>query len=775
MNINFVTAFNEDLYKRFGNLFLKSVEENWKPSLNVNCYYYNFPLDAYSLNNNSIQYSNLEDVKKYVKFKEDNKMHNGTENGQIPYNEKLDIIKWCHRVFALTDYAFTLTQNNSDAGWLIWIDVDSYATKRLKEEDILNMLPDNADIAYVGKNNLDNLSTSFLAFNLSRKPPLDLLWDLRRAYMNNEVIQYREWYDAFILERLINIYKAHGLKIIDVGNKIKDYVLSMEGVTTSNIVPLRDVKGNRLFELSKDKTTPDIIPSRYQKNAELIRHFKPKNILEVGTWNGGRAIEMALASFENVDVVDYYGFDLFEDATLETDKEEFNVKPHNTLEAVQKRLEDFKNKMAEKNKTFNFTLTKGNTRRTLKDRKSFAWGTPDKIDYAFIGGGNSITTAKSDYESLKHVPVIVIDHYFSEDEDKKKPSKEFCGTNVVYNTIPKGLKKTIIPGDDKVRNGGNTHLCLIMDTKKVKEPPKHLFSVPIKVNPRDCVPKDYIRNNIKTNFKLIDKWLHKYSIHDYKCILVSGGPYTDYIKLKQFIADNPNSKVVAVKHSYPKLLEYGIKPWACVVLDPRPITGTSTHGVIRKDLFKEIEPTTKFFVASMTDPSVTKYLMERKATIWGWHAFTESLRDPEEQKKGIQNNVVTLNKDLGLPEGTTLITGGTCAAMRALGIMHTLGFRLFDLFGFDSNMEEPTEEQKKETTGAEDEEPRPKYFKVTVDKKEYWTTGELLALAQDCEKYFNEAPIEMGINLHGENTLVSTLWKLSQKYKDNQNSFKGDF
>ena len=45
---------------------------------------------------------------------------------------------------------------------------------------------------------------------------------------------------------------------------------------------------------------------------------------------------MALAAFENTDKLDYYGFDLFEDATIETDKEEFNVKAHNTIEAVEK-------------------------------------------------------------------------------------------------------------------------------------------------------------------------------------------------------------------------------------------------------------------------------------------------------------------------------------------------------------------------------------------------------------------------------------------------------
>ena len=458
--------------------------------------------------------------------------------------------------------------------------------------------------------------------------------------------------------------------------------------------------------------------------------------------------------------------------TIETDKVEFNVKAHNTMEAVNKRLEEFKVKMKEKNKTFNYVLTKGNTRETLKAENLFKF-LPD-IDYTFIGGGDSIATKQSDHDCLKHIPVVVIDNYFSKDKDGNTVKPEYCGTNKVKDNLPKIIKSNVVPSEDKVRDGGNTHLLLIVTNDKLPSPPRHLFSVPIKVNPRDCVPKDYIRDNIKTNFKLIDKWLGKFPMHDNKCIIVSGGPYTDYKKLQALIKNNPTAKIVAVKHSYGKLLEHNIKPWACVVLDPRPITGKSTHGIVRKDLFKTIDPTTKFFVASMTDPSVTDYLIERKADIWGWHAFTESLRDPEEQKKGIHNNTVTLNKDLGLPEGTTLITGGTCAAMRALGIMHTMGFRFFELFGYDSSVKEPTEEQKKETTGAEDEKPRPKYFKVSVGKEEFWTTGELLALAQDCEKYFNESPMEMDINFHGQGTLVSELWKLSNRYKLKQQSFKGD-
>ena len=764
MKINVVTSFNENLYNKFGTLFFKSIYENWEPTIKVKAYYHKFPADKYSLEKH-IDYSNLEEHRKYKRFVKENADHNGTENGNIPYNDKLDAIKWSHKMFALTDHAFTLAEKDKEPGWLVWIDVDSYATKRLTQKDLEKILTDNVDIVHTGNH-------SFIAFNLNKKPPLDLLWDLRRTYMNGEVIQYREWTDSFILERLLNIYKAHGLKIYDARDIIPNYILHMEGVSNSSILPLRDSKGNRIFNLSKDKVSQDIVPARYAKNAELIRHFKPKTILETGTWNGGRAIEMALAAFENTDKVDYYGFDLFEDATIETDKEEFNVKAHNTMEAVNKRLEEFKVKMKEKNKIFNFVLTKGNTRETLKASNLFEF-LPD-IDYAFIGGGDSITTKQSDYDCLKHIPVIVVDNFFAKDKDGNTVKTEYCGTNKLKDNLPKDIKNNILPSEDLVRGGGNTHLLLIVKDDKLPSPPRHLFSVPIKVNPRDCVPKEDIRGNIKTNFKLINRWLGKFPMHDNKCIIVSGGPYTDYAELHALIKSNPTAKIVAVKHSYRKLLEHNIKPWACVVLDPRPITGTSTHGVIRKDLFKNIDPSTKFFVASMTDPSVTKYLIERKANIWGWHAFTESLRDPEEQKKGIHNNVVTLNKDLGLPEGTTLITGGTCAAMRALGIMHTMGFRFFELFGYDSSVEEPTEEQKKETTGAEDENPRPKYFKVSVGKEEFWTTGELLALAQDCEKYFNESPMEMDINFHGQGTLVSALWKLSNRYKLKQQSFQGD-
>ena len=772
MKINFVTSFNEEIYTVVGHHLINSIKNNWEPSIKVTGYYHDFNVKNYIIKDINLKSLNkLEDYTTYLKV---NKEHDGTENKTIPYNWHLDSLRWSHKVFALTEKAFELAEESADAGWLIWIDADSLATKRLVPNDILSMLPKECDVVYKGIINHSDrtsyLDTSFIAFNLNKKPALDLLGDLRGAYNSGEFLQYREWHDSFILERLLNIYQAHGMKIKTV-EQIGDYIKHFEGIDKVTTSPIRDDKGNRLVALSKDKVSQDIMPSRYRQLADVIRHYKPKSIIEVGTWNGGRAIEMALAAFENQDEILYRGFDLFEDGTLETDAEEFNLKAHNTQAAVIKRLQDFRAKMMEKKKVFTFEIGKGNSKEILKDRTDL------DADFVLIGGGNSIATAKSDYDNLKHNPIVVMDNFFREDEEKLNAPEKYKGTNKVIDSLPKGkegkVRRWVIPSQDQVRNGGHTHIAVILNGNDVPSIPKNLLSVPIIVHPRDCVPKDFIRDNIKTNMKLINAWLGKFPMHKSNVILVSGGPYLNIPKLKTHIKNNPDSKIVCVKHSYPKLLKNGIIPWACIVLDPRPITGVSTHGVVREELFKKIEKKTKFFVASMTDPSVTKYLISKGAEIHGWHAFTESLRDPIEQNKKMVDNSVTLDPAIGIPPGATLITGGTCAAMRSLGIFHTMGFRSFDLFGFDCSMEEPTKKQQKETTGADDEEPRPKYFKVGVGDTSYWTTGELLAMAQDCERTFANPPMEMNLNFYGKDTLVAALWGNKIKEKTFEETFNG--
>ena len=779
MNYKIVTAFDETSLQHSTFHLLNEFKDNWEPSIEFHCYYYNLDLANYSLPKaKNIFYHNLMEISDYPDFLKTFAQHDGTEGGKIPYNDILNPLKYIPKVIALTECAFDSTN-----GWLFWFDPSCMNIKNIYQKDIDTIFPEHSDkLDLVTFTEMEQL----VGFNLDRETPVRLLGDLRGAFISGEFLNYREWHDNFIFDRLKLIYNAHGMNTLEVDPKksiIGDTIVNM--YDRENFA-MRDKDGKRIFKLSDTETTQDILPSRYKQLADLVRFYKPTTILETGTWNGGRAIEMALAAFQKTDEVHYIGYDLFEDATTETDHEEFNVKPHNTLEAVHKRLVEFSEHVKEKeNKEFTFQLTKGNVRETLlkKDIKD--------VDFALIGSGNSIETVQTEYEILKDVPVVIGDHYFTKEseEDESMPPKKYHGVKNVFDSVKtkkvdqkettkdgwtsfdekSTTRKHLLPSQDKVAGGGHTHLVVFLHGTTLKDIPSQLKSVPIVVHPRDCVPKDYIKNNIKSNMTLIDpkKWVTKHMAHQEKAILVSAGPYLDYGALKMFIKDNPDAKVLTVKHAYPHLIANDIKPWGCIILDPRPITGVSTHNVVRKDLFKNLDLDTNFFVASMTDPSVTNFFIAKQAKIWGWHAFTDSLREESEQGTQIQNQQVKVPDDLGIPKGATMITGGTCAAMRGIGILHTMGFRNIDLFGFDCCRDEPSKEEMTEVTGDIEggEVPKPKYIEVSVDEKKYWTTGELLAMAQDCEKVFQDEGLEGVLSFHGKDTMVADLWEIQQKKK----------
>ena len=779
MTYKIVTCFDEKKLKKNGFKLLNEFKENWQPDIEFHCYYYNVDISNYSLPQaDNIKYHKLENIEEYSTFVEENQKHDGTEEGAVQYTELLDGLSAAPEVFAITECGF----ENKDC-WLLWVDPMCLTVKDIRTNTLDHYFPDpdyNVDFVYTPE-------TSYLmAFNLERQTAVDIMGDWRGSYMSGEYINYREWTPAFILSRLVTIYTAHGMIVHEfVG--MENLMININHKSSINV---RNSDGQRIVELSDNETTPDILPGRYKKLADTIRFYKPNVLLETGTWNGGRAIEMSLAAFDKTDAVHYIGYDLFEDATTATDKEEFNAKPHNTKEAVKKRFDEFAAHMKEKKgKEFTYELHKGNVRDTLKSIYI------DEVDFALMGSGNSIETVKHEYNILKNVPVVMGDHFFTTENDKT-PEDKYQGMKKLFDSIPtkkineqkttddgwtsfdekSTVRKYVLPSDDKVLGGGRTHLVIFLNDEEIEDIPPELKQVPIVVHPRDSVPKEYIRNNIVTNLTHIDKnkWVTKHPAHKDKAVIISAGPYINYDNLKTFLFENPKTKVLSVKHALPGLLANDIVPWGCIVLDPRPITGKSTHNIVRKDLFKKTDPSINFFVASMTDPSVTEYLKQKDTRMWGWHAFTDSLREEDEQGKTIENQQVKLSEELGIPQGATLITGGTCAAMRGIGLLHTMGFRDIHLFGFDCCRDEPSKEEKTETTGDLEggETPKPKYIQVNVKDKTYWTTGELLAMAQDCEKVFNDPGLEGVLTYHGEDTMVADLWKIKEE-QEARPQFKG--
>lgn len=180
-----------------------------------------------------------------------------------------------------------------------------------------------------------------------------------------------------------------------------------------------------------------VVPQRYGYVKQMVRETQPKSILEIGTWRGDRALDM----LSEVPHAKYYGFDLFEDATEWTDADEKNVKAHWTMDDVWERLSKY-----------DISLTKGNTRHTLRSFNS-------PVDFVFIDGGHSLATIRSDWENvrrcLKPSTVVLFDDYYTERADMDK-----FGCNAVVDS----LKHELHPVKDAVSDGGFVQIARVWPT-----------------------------------------------------------------------------------------------------------------------------------------------------------------------------------------------------------------------------------------------------------------------------------------------------------------------
>lgn len=188
---------------------------------------------------------------------------------------------------------------------------------------------------------------------------------------------------------------------------------------------------------------------RYSQIIDVINEVKPKKILEVGTWNGVRAVEMCLAALVHNTNVSYLGFDLFEDATSETDAHELNVKPH-------ANKDDIRHNLSVQLPACTISLVSGNTNITLK-------GFRGEYDFAFIDGGHSVETIQNDGENTNHIPVRLFDDYYVADNKERCPDLKQFGCNQFIDSLDKSqFEITILPAADPIRQGGLTKIVKVV-------------------------------------------------------------------------------------------------------------------------------------------------------------------------------------------------------------------------------------------------------------------------------------------------------------------------
>lgn len=147
---------------------------------------------------------------------------------------------------------------------------------------------------------------------------------------------------------------------------------------------------------------------RYDQIIDEMRRLRPRRILEVGACAGDTAaymIRAALALSPRADV-DYFGFDLFDEASEKVLDRESAKRP-GSLDAVRRRLEAIRVRGVRAR----VTLVRGDTVRTLARLA----GEISPVDLVFIDGGHSYETVRADWTNCARLAhpgtVIFFDDY----------------------------------------------------------------------------------------------------------------------------------------------------------------------------------------------------------------------------------------------------------------------------------------------------------------------------------------------------------------------------
>ncbi len=466
-----ITTFSPKGYQEYGRRMLETFDRHLPLEVDIYGYYEGEKPDFQS---SRVYYRDLEaaspDLVKFKKECDRDPVKCG--KGGKEYNMQLDARRFAHKTFCVIHGT-----QNIDADIVFWFDADTVALRDVSMSFIQSLLPPEYYTSYLGRGETYS-ECGFVGYNINHPAHKEFMSAWREVYLSGKLFELSEWHDCTSydyvrsqLEREVKInsknlsgnlitghpfvntvlgeYFDHlkGIKRKKVGKSLpRDFIINSSAkqkkstnLTVENTQSYKKMQANYWHPLQ----APNL--DRYTQVTNTINLFKPTSIIEVGTWNGNRAIEMVKTALNHRKKVHYIGFDLFEDATPQTDAEELNVKKHHSVKSVTARLQEIQSH----HPGFTFELVKGNTRETLKQ--------PRFADFAYIDGGHSVETIRGDYEALKQCPVILFDDYYVADKKGRCPNLQKLGCNEVVKNLP----HYVLPILGNVKGGGLTAMVLV--------------------------------------------------------------------------------------------------------------------------------------------------------------------------------------------------------------------------------------------------------------------------------------------------------------------------
>ena len=235
------------------------------------------------------------------------------------------------------------------------------------------------------------------------------------------------------------------------------------------------------------------------------------------------------------------------------------------------------------------------------------------------------------------------------------------------------------------------------------------------IRTKNAIPHDEIRENIRVNQLLISNWVRRCKPNNEEIVVVSAGP----MLIAEDLHKEKGKKIVAVKHALDPLKSAGIRPWACILLDPREHVAKFVSEPDRSIIW---------FVASQVQPEVTKRLLDAGCTVWGYHASV-----------GADETHLT-DKQM-----YSVIHGGSATATRGLYLLNHLGFSRFRLYGYDLCLPDKPDLDAKDSNG------QPKYLETSICmnntlfpiKRRFWSEPQLIAQFEELNQIINSEQFDM--------------------------------
>lgn len=191
---NVVTSFNEKYWKEIGETTVGNLDQNWIDNSNIFLYHQLPSIPNKKFKNRTLWidlYDSCPDLPKFVEEWKDHPNANGSKKGF-----RSNAVKFVHKTFAIWHRAKIQKE-----GWLIWLDVDSFVYKKIDEDLLQKVCPQNYAISFMGRPGKYS-ECGWMGFNLSHPKALEFLKEWEDLYLSGKFIELSETHDSWTFDHI---------------------------------------------------------------------------------------------------------------------------------------------------------------------------------------------------------------------------------------------------------------------------------------------------------------------------------------------------------------------------------------------------------------------------------------------------------------------------------------------------------------------------------------------------------------------------------------------